>query len=329
MQSGDAMAHATTVNPDDLARLVRREHEALVRHLVPAREGGVAGVHRARVASRRLRELVPVLEAALGRRLPGVRRDLRRVTRALGPVRELDVTRLLLTQLWRGRDWPASVLARVDRTCANAREQRRREMTQRLAHGEVPDLARRLAALSAAVVASGDGSRATAHLATRLRRRAADLVAALDDVGTVYAAPPIHAVRIAAKKLRYTLEIGAATAGLPVAESLKALKAVQELLGGLNDRQIVQQWMHATAAERGVGRQAIRTIDAAQAFVETACRRRHARFLRRQPALRELAVSVGRDAALELLAGRPTPTRMQTPAGSPPRRSRAAGGASS
>lgn len=321
------MAHATTVNTDDLARLVRREHDALVRHLGPAREGAVEGVHRARVASRRLRELVPVVEAALGRRLPGVRRDLRRVTRALGPVRELDVTRLVLTKLWRGRDWPPNVLARVDRTCANARERHRREMTQRLAPSDVAALARRLAALSAAVVTSGDGTRATAHLATRLRRRAADLQAALDDVGTMYVAAPIHAVRIAAKKLRYTLEIGAGTAGLPVAESLKELKSVQELLGGLNDRQIVQQWMQAAAAERGVGRQAIRTIDAAQSFVETACRRRHASFLRRQVGLRELAVSVGRDAALGLLAHRPT--KMLTPPVARPRRSRAGGRESS
>jgi CHAD domain-containing protein len=49
-------------------------------------------VHQARVASRRLREALPVLRASVHQsRLGRVRRQVRRMTRALGPVRELDV----------------------------------------------------------------------------------------------------------------------------------------------------------------------------------------------------------------------------------------------
>lgn len=321
------MAHATTVKHGGLARMVRREHDSLVRHLGAARDGRIEGVHRARVASRRLRELTPVVEAALGRRLPAVRRDLRRITRAIGPVREMDVTRLVLTRTWRTRPWPSSVLARVDRTCALARERRRREMLDRLAHDGVQDLSRRLRAMAAALEASGDGTRAAALLASRVRRRARTLVAALDDVGTIYVAAPIHAVRIATKKLRYVLEIGAGAVGLPVAATLKSLKSAQDLLGGLNDRQILQRWMQTAAAERGVGRRAIRTIDEVQAVVETACRRRHARFVRLAPDLRALAEVAGREAALGLLAQRPT--RMPAPSVRPADAPRRAGGQTS
>ena len=65
---------------------------------VPARRaaggasGDVTSVHRARVASRRLREVLPVLaEAAGSDALDRGGKQVRRITRALGPVRELDV----------------------------------------------------------------------------------------------------------------------------------------------------------------------------------------------------------------------------------------------
>ena len=57
-----------------------------------AARGETRAIHRARTASRRLRELLPIVDAAApdagARRL---RREARRLTRALGPVRELDV----------------------------------------------------------------------------------------------------------------------------------------------------------------------------------------------------------------------------------------------
>ena len=50
-------------------------------------------LHQARVASRRIREALPVL---FGGRRPGrlrkIRRIMRRITRSLGPIRELDVS---------------------------------------------------------------------------------------------------------------------------------------------------------------------------------------------------------------------------------------------
>ena len=63
------------------------------RHLPSAIAGDDRGVHQARVASRRLREAVPVLAAGLKHSKAGkASRKIRRLTRALGTVRELDVT---------------------------------------------------------------------------------------------------------------------------------------------------------------------------------------------------------------------------------------------
>src|SRR5690349_3512121 len=70
------------------------------RHLRTAANGDGTGVHQARVASRRLREAVPVLTEGLhGTKAGKARRKIRRLTRALGAVRELDVTLHLIDEL--------------------------------------------------------------------------------------------------------------------------------------------------------------------------------------------------------------------------------------
>src|SRR5689334_16692063 len=77
--------------------LLRRLARALNRHLPAAIAGDDLGVHQARVTSRRLREAVPVLATGLhGSKAGKAQRKIRRLTRALGSVRELDVTIQLL-----------------------------------------------------------------------------------------------------------------------------------------------------------------------------------------------------------------------------------------
>jgi len=83
------MAHATTVNQAGLAGVLREQLDTLRQHLPRAVHGHSRGVHRARVASRRLREALPV--AAVVEERSSLRRDVRRVTKALGRVREIDV----------------------------------------------------------------------------------------------------------------------------------------------------------------------------------------------------------------------------------------------
>jgi CHAD domain-containing protein len=74
-----------------------KRRSALAKHLPQALTGDSHAVHQARVASRRLRETLPIVsadldgaKAAKGAKKAG--RRMRRLTRALGPVRELEVT---------------------------------------------------------------------------------------------------------------------------------------------------------------------------------------------------------------------------------------------
>src|SRR4030095_13773283 len=86
--------------------------DRFTRMLQGLEEGDVRALHRTRVASRRLREILPVLELdpdgarRLGRRL-------RKVTERLGVVRELDVLTLLVEELHQSRRDNAAALARV------------------------------------------------------------------------------------------------------------------------------------------------------------------------------------------------------------------------
>src|SRR6185369_7005168 len=78
--------------------LLHKRLERFTQMLQGLDEGDARALHQARVASRRLREILPVLQVApdvtsrLGKRL-------RRVTQRLGVVRELDVLCLLIEEL--------------------------------------------------------------------------------------------------------------------------------------------------------------------------------------------------------------------------------------
>src|SRR5918995_4252992 len=74
-------------------RLLPRRLRAFARALPDACGGDVNAVHKARVASRRLREALPVVLADVPpKKAKRLARGFRRITRALGPVREMDVT---------------------------------------------------------------------------------------------------------------------------------------------------------------------------------------------------------------------------------------------
>src|SRR5262245_17435931 len=90
-------------------------HRRLVRFsraLEGVDKGRIRSVHRARVASRRLREVLPVLQldaeliGSLGRRL-------RKVTNRLGTVRELDVMLLLVVAFQESRRYDERACARL------------------------------------------------------------------------------------------------------------------------------------------------------------------------------------------------------------------------
>ena len=92
--------------------LLKTRIDRFTRMLPGVEEGDVRAIHRARVASRRLRELLPMLQLdhETTRKLE---RGLRKVTRRLGPVRELDVLLPLIDELHESRRGGERALSRV------------------------------------------------------------------------------------------------------------------------------------------------------------------------------------------------------------------------
>src|SRR5260370_14726041 len=97
-----------------LVRLLERRARALRRQLAAAIAGKDTGVHQARVASRRLREALPVLTEGLRHtKAQKAQGKIRRLTQALGAVRELDVSLGLIDGLAEKPAIPRAALAAV------------------------------------------------------------------------------------------------------------------------------------------------------------------------------------------------------------------------
>lgn len=270
------------------ALLARRSRE-LERHLPAAVAGDDTGVHQARVASRRLREALPVLAAGL-KRGRKARRKVRHVTQALGTVREMDVTVQILDALARKPAIPRDALEDVRGHVLAKRERRRAMMLSRLHELNTAKLARRLDEVAQEL----DGLEAAAWreaLGTRILRRAKRFVKAVEDAGQVYAPYSLHQVRLATKKLRYTLEL-AADAGIAEARRpVIVLKRLQGTLGRLNDLNVIQRHVAAVAAEPRTSAGRARGFDAIDRTLEEECRHLHGRYTAQVPALLELAAA--------------------------------------
>jgi CHAD domain-containing protein len=274
----------------------------LRRQLSAAIAGKDVGVHQARVASRRLREAVPVLTEGLQHSKSGkAQRKIRRLTQALGTVRELDVTLHLIDELGERPGVPRAALSEVRALVIEDRERRRAIMLERLESVDSGKLGRRLEAVRQALLHPTPAHNWRAALALRIAKRARRLGTAIADAGQIYAPEALHQVRIAAKKLRYSLEIADESGAAPCAATLKAIKRVQETLGRLHDLQIL---LHHVAAVGAAPRGRRSTPDAGLAVlsrqIEDECRHLHGRYVSQLPVLREAVETARREVPLRL-----------------------------
>jgi CHAD domain-containing protein len=286
-------------------RLLRQRVRAVTEALPAAAAGEVRGVHRARVATRRLRAWLPALgglaDAGPLRRL---RRAVRRLTRALGPVRELDVALGHLDSIGRDAGVPDRVLARVRGQLRTQRLAARRDLLQALERHP----ADRLTALAETIgIEPADAEPLMAAAVREARARAAQralaLSAAIGAAGPLYAAEPLHEVRIAAKQLRYALEVDLALSGSRAERQVRQLKGLQDILGLVHDYEVLAAHVRAVQSDSAVGQPAVaRHLDTLLLALERACRAGHARFLRARP----LFIDLCRAVAAAGRAGRPT-----------------------
>lgn len=286
------MPHATTRPSAALADAVTSLHTQLDERLPQALSGDVEAVHRARVASRRLREVLAIAEAAVpGDHTRRVRREVRRVTDALGPVRELDVAMAELDRAAAAHGWRVDRTATVARALDRERARRRARMQHQLDRVDARWLRRRVSEVVEAVAAAPSDRDWRQALGARVTTRLRALQEALADCGTLYVPARLHAVRLAAKKLRYALEAAQDASGVDTTAPVATLRALQQEFGHWHDLQILHVNVEAVASEERPGRQGLAFARMA-AVLEADCRQLHARLLEQMAAVPSVLTAI-------------------------------------
>jgi CHAD domain-containing protein len=273
--------------------ILRQRLISLLSAMPAAQSGDEASVHQARVASRRLREALPVIgTSGNAQALDRVDRRVRRITRALGPVRELDVALLLLTELeTRGAATPEAIALVRDAVIVE-RQRRRHDMLVEITPSKLDKLRKRLVDV-AAPEAHAPAANALAEASVQARKRARRLKAAIEHAGRLYLAERLHRVRIAAKKLRYAIEIQRELTHSRSRLHLSRLKTQQNLLGRMHDLEMLIDRARAVqAAMPARNRKGMAELNALIRVLEDECREGHAAYMHARPALLKLCDAV-------------------------------------
>lgn len=198
------------------------------------RDGDAECIHQARVATRRLREVLPLLIPEDDPMLAIVRT----AGRTLGRVRDLDVIAETIARAEARMAVLGLVVAR--QRIAKTQQRARRKMIKRLEALELDELPAAVAGTAFVRLRErfADGVWKE-RLRDRIARRADALQHAIHSAGGVYFPKRVHRVRIATKKLRYAAEVAHETRLWRREEMLHDLRRMQTSLGDLHDLQVV------------------------------------------------------------------------------------------
>lgn len=298
--------------------LFRKRLKAVERAWTAAREGDPAGVHQLRVATRRIREVLPVIsDGQRPQRLKRTRRRVRRLTRTLGPVREHDVSLLLLATLEEDHPKGRSAIEVVREAVAHDRTELHAALVKHLDVVTLDKFVKKLTQVARrGKKVQNDRERSTADqhrwqlvVAARVVRRAKQLRQAVEHAGALYAPDRLHNIRVSAKKLRYALEVGNESKVWRWHSAVQALKAMQDILGQLHDREALLasvrdvQISHSNTSTSPA-------LDQLTRVLEEETRHYHAEFVSRRERLLEICASVRQQATEALPIDRPTPERV-------------------
>jgi CHAD domain-containing protein len=267
--------------------------QALRQDLFAVFEGSATGIHDARVATRRLREVLPlatdqypesVVEDCRGRLAAGGRR--------LGEVRDADVRIDLLLYLEKRLAGAATSLARLRLSRQRERNALLRGLLKALEKLELgPALEHAQSSRKRGMLIVRNSGEWRPLLRAQLIERAEALEAALDHATGVYFPNRLHRTRVAIKKFRYTAEVYHWTGLGEMTRALRQLRKAQSTIGEIHDRQMLGDEL-----DRGEDSTLTEAHDrdAIQQFLDAERDDLHSRFLARRPELRAICAATHR-----------------------------------
>jgi len=241
---------------DTPVSLFRTQIEVLRSSLPGVLDGQAGAIHDSRIATRRIRELLPLLTRH--HQQPGPVDDLykrfRRLGRSLGRVRDADVRLALLSSLETRMPHAAPQLVVLRQQREQERLQLLRKLIKRLERLEAPRLIQQLAEHK-----TGWSGKLPwrfklrpmwkQELCSTVNQRAKAAADAMAHATGVYFPARLHAARIAIKKLRYTMEIVDSAGAADRRSAIQELKKAQDVLGDIHDRQELMDHLDAAQGE--------------------------------------------------------------------------------
>ncbi|MBN2473736.1 MAG: CHAD domain-containing protein [Pirellulales bacterium] len=243
------------------AQYIHKQARQLAEQFDGARRADdVEFVHRARVASRRLRAAFRMFaDCFKAKRLKRWRKHIRRVTTGLGEARDKDV------QI----EWLGKTLASLeDKACCDgvARllvrlEQQRERLQPKVTEaadrlqasgvlGEMQAAAKRILAEAKAGESTMQSPAAFRQIERHILNHLGQLLSYQDSLARPEDKQRHHAMRIAAKRLRYTMEISGPVYVGAVSDAISVAKKLQNLLGEVHDCDVWDEHLRDFAARQ-------------------------------------------------------------------------------
>jgi len=196
-------------------------------------------LHKARVATRRSRAIIKAMRPIWGDRLDAVGDELRWLGRLLGAVRDLDVLMAHLRDEEQSLDGDGPAADAIVAAFEDERSTARADLAEALGSARYRAVIAAFRAAIAGLPDHDDDLRPVADKALRkLRKAAKDLPEDPTD-------EELHAVRIRAKKARYTAELAG---GKRRDRRAARLKELQDVIGEHQDAVVAEQRLRSVAS---------------------------------------------------------------------------------
>ena len=204
----------------------------------------IEGVHNMRVASRRLRSLLRDFAPYVGEKKPP-RKQLKEIARSLGAVRDEDVAVLALGELLQKAE--GDVAGGIERAIEERRHRQviaRERLQLAISDEAVAELQEKFTAwLTSAAANRAQRLEEDSPGSLTFREMGREVISSqhseLDKMSRSLFNPfevePLHRMRIAAKRLRYSLELFSPCFGEGLKEFAKEIAEIQSSLGELHD----------------------------------------------------------------------------------------------